>query len=69
MNDNFYLPKCTKTRHVHAKMFNLLQKKMLNYKTNFVTRNTLKLTYSNVEIQNFPGGETPGPPLPTEGRV
>ena len=32
-------------------------------KTNLVTSNALKLTYSDVEIQNFPGGETPGPPL------
>ena len=44
---------------------------MQNYKTNLMTRNALKLTYSNLEIQNFPGGETetPGPPLPREGRV
>ena len=28
----------------------------------FVWQNALKLTYSNVDIQKFPGGETPGPP-------
>ena len=42
---------------------------MQNYKTNLVTSNALKLTYSDVEIQNFPGGETRGPPLPRGGRV
>ena len=34
---------------------------MQNYKTNLVTKNALKLTYSDAEIQNFPGGETPRP--------
>ena len=34
---------------------------MQNYKTNLVTRNALKLAYSNVAIQTFPGGETPAP--------
>ena len=28
-----------------------------------------KLTYSNVVIQKFPGGETPGAPLLKGGRV
>ena len=34
-----------------------------NYITNLVTRNALKLTYGDIEIQKFSGGETPGPPL------
>ena len=38
---------------------------MQNYMTHFVTRNALKLTYSNVEIQNFPG--KPPDPAP-EGK-
>jgi hypothetical protein len=42
---------------------------MQNYKTNLMTRNALKLTYGDLEIQNFPGGETPGPPLPRGGRI
>ena len=74
LHDNSYRLKCTKThllggpvKYVHlgynAKILNLLQKKMQNYMTHFVTRNALKLTYSNVEIQNFSGGDprTPAP--------
>jgi hypothetical protein len=37
--------------------------------THLMTRNALKLTYSDVEIQNFPGQKIPGPPLPRRGRV
>ena len=33
----------------------------------FACQNVLKLTYSYLEFQNFPG-ETPGPPLQGEGR-
>jgi hypothetical protein len=71
LHDNSYRLKCTKTyllggpvKYIHlgynAKIFNLLQKKKQNYMTHFVTRNTLKLTYSNVEIHIFPG-EPPDP--------
>ena len=33
----------------------------------FACQNVLKLTYNNLEFQNFPG-RTPGPPLQGEGR-
>ena len=38
-------------------------KKGSNYIANLVLRNALKLTYGDVEMQKFSGGETPGPPL------
>ena len=41
---------------------------MQNYKTNLVTSNAPKLTYSDVEIQNFPG-RNPRTSLPRGGRV
>ena len=34
-----------------------------NYIASLVSENALKLTYGDVEIQKFSGGETPGPPL------
>jgi len=34
-----------------------------NCKTNLASRNALKYTYGDVEMQKISGGETPGPPL------
>ena len=34
----------------------------------FFSGNALKLTYGNVEFQNFSGGNTPGPPIFGKGR-
>ena len=38
-----------------------LVEKGLNYVTNLVTRNALKLTYGDVEMQKLSGGITPDP--------
>jgi len=42
--------------------------KCWNYMANLASRNALKLTCGDVEIQKFSGGETPDPPL-RRGRV
>jgi hypothetical protein len=66
LHDNSYRLKCTQThilggpvKYVHlgyyAKNFESSAEKMQNYMTHFVTRNALKLTYSDVGIQNFRG--------------
>jgi len=44
-----------------------MKKETLNHKPNFLLRKRAKLTYSNVEFQNFLG-KTPGAPLTWEGK-
>jgi hypothetical protein len=53
-------PSCLVHLGHEAKILNLPQKMQI-FKTNLITRNALKLSYRDVEIQNFPGGETLGP--------
>ena len=48
-------------------IFKYFQHETLDTIPGFSFQNALKLTYSNVQIQKFSGGYTPGPPLQGRG--